>query len=363
MAPFPQTLVVQAGCRIDWCGGGFDLWPIGHLYPGCSTLNMNIGLPAKVTLEPHPQAKWVILKPGGKAEVWDPNTQEFQDAYPLLYEIARSVLENAPVPQWKITTACISPPGSGLGGSSALGIALTHALTLWSQHHGIPHTPIHGETALVNFVQNIEATLLRQPAGCQDHWAAVRGGINLITYPPNGPQVTTKPLSSALLTELRKVLLLHSGKQRLSGVNNWSIYKRTMDKDPQVCKALTELAGLGKKFQQLFHQEKWAEILALSKQEWDIRKGLSEELETTETQDIHRLCQNLDPSAWTRVCGAGGGGAVLVIAQEDKHPEILKAAKLKGYQALPYSLEGQPLYDLKLRDSSVPPVAHPALHL
>lgn len=340
----PNFMVkTTAGCRIDWFGGTFDLSPIGQIFSEAVTINMNIGLPSEIKIAPYHMPEWTVQTGTSQSVSLDPRTNQFQDLYPLMSLIFKSIFKDQQTPNWKITTSSACPQGTGLGGSSTFGVALTQALSVAASLEQAKACLFKNEHDLVRFVQNIEAKILNGPAGCQDHWAAIRGGINLIDYPARGTQVTTKPICNKLSQTLSRILLLHSGKQRNSGVNNWALYRAVMEKDPKVTKVFEQLSALAAEARKAFYQENWEDLLSLSKSEWQIRKGLSPDIETKETRSIQAIAQAIDPKSWTRVCGAGGGGAVVVIAPVDCHTKIYQEAQKQGYYKLPVSTQGLPL--------------------
>jgi len=70
-----------------------------------------------------------------------------------------------------------APRGSGLGGSSALAVAIVRAL---SEFAG---APVEGEE-LIALVRDLETRLLGIPAGIQDYYPPVYGGLGALHLEP-----------------------------------------------------------------------------------------------------------------------------------------------------------------------------------
>src|SRR5437667_273441 len=69
-------------------------------------------------------------------------------------------------PSCRISTDCRAPAGSGLGGSSALGIALAKALDRYTERR-------LDDAALLSLTRSIETQVLRIPTGEQDYHPAL----------------------------------------------------------------------------------------------------------------------------------------------------------------------------------------------
>src|SRR6185295_15121401 len=128
-----------------------------------------------------------------------------------------------------------APRGSGLGGSSALAITLVRALSEISGH------ALEGEE-LIFLVRDLETRLLGVPAGIQDYYPPVYGGLGSLHLNPG------KPARHALQTSVHDLgahMLLHyTGIAHFSGTNNWELYKRQVEKKKKVDKGLRRIAEI-----------------------------------------------------------------------------------------------------------------------
>src|SRR5213592_3678232 len=158
-----KKVIVRAPVRADLAGGTLDLWPLYLFHPGSRTINVAIAVHLDVNLI----------------------GQQYEQTYASMHELAADpkaalvhrVLEHFHLNGIRITTRTDAPRGSGLGGSSALTITLVRALTELSGE------PVEGER-LVELVRDLETRLLGVPAGIQDYYPAVFGGLAALHLNP-----------------------------------------------------------------------------------------------------------------------------------------------------------------------------------
>src|SRR6266576_3001181 len=110
-----------------------------------------------------------------------------------------------------ITTRCDAPPGSGLGSSGAMDVALVAALAL-ARAEQLTAREI-AEQAW--YLETVEAKI---PGGKQDQFAAALGGFQRLTF--RDPDVGVEPitLDPAFATALaRRTVLCYTGRSRVAG--------------------------------------------------------------------------------------------------------------------------------------------------
>jgi D-glycero-alpha-D-manno-heptose-7-phosphate kinase len=130
-----------------------------------------------------------------------------------------------------------------------------------------------------------------------------------------------------------EVLICYSGRSRLSGINNWQIYKAVMEHDPTIRKLLQEIGFHSEGAGRALARGSWQELLEHSHKEWQIRTQLSGGIETDETRAIDEAACRAG-AYFTRICGAGGGGVMALFVPKEKREQIRRAAQGAGGRIL-----------------------------
>src|SRR5262249_48805042 len=149
-------------------GGTLDIWPLYLFHPGALTVNLAIDQRASCRVEPR--------SAGVRIESVDTGTVHTAESVGALTAkadapLAAYVLEALGVGGGVtvVTRSCV-PAGSGLGGSSALAVAVAGAAG-WAT--GAPLS----EDELWPVVRDAEARCIGVPTGIQDYLAALHGGL------------------------------------------------------------------------------------------------------------------------------------------------------------------------------------------
>lgn len=203
-----MTYKSKAPFRIGLAGGGTDVNPYSEIYGG-SVVNACISLYAHVSIEPLAGNKIILqsadqnfeeqLKWSFKLPV-NGNFNLLKGAYNRIqkdYGLDRKGL--------LIRTFCDVPPGSGLGTSSTLVVALIGA---FMEMLGLSNS--QSKHGIANYAYEIERKDLQMPGGKQDQYAATFGGINYMEF-TKPEKVTVNPIevSENFLNCLQNNLVLY----------------------------------------------------------------------------------------------------------------------------------------------------------
>ncbi|HYX39464.1 MAG TPA: hypothetical protein VE954_40715 [Oligoflexus sp.] len=324
-------MVIQAlsPTRVDIAGGTLDITPLTQILQHRQTVNFGITLHARVEIEKS-QGVFRILSEdqGRKVEgAFDDVIQA--GSLPWLEKLLGYFWQKDWAPL-SIRVQAKSPAGAGLGGSSCLGIAFASALLKARQDIGQPLKLTDHQ--LVRTVQDLETGLIRVPTGCQDYWGGLRGGINIISYPPGSIDVQT--LQDSKAQSLQELLLLcYSGVSRASGTNNWAIFRRAFEGDQTILGILNEIGSISESVAKAVLAGHWSEVFQLSAQEWQLRTRMWSDVETAETKRISAAAQGAG-AMFSRICGAGGGGVMAIFAEPRYHAKVKAAVHDAGGQIL-----------------------------
>ncbi|HEX8254993.1 MAG TPA: hypothetical protein VF846_17760, partial [Thermoanaerobaculia bacterium] len=221
----------------------------------------------------------------------------------------------------RITTRTDAPRGSGLGGSSALSITLVRALS------EIAGQPVEGED-LIFLVRDLETRLLGVPAGIQDYYPPVFGGLASLHLNPGKP--ARHPLQTPAHDLGAHMLMHYTGVSHFSGTNNWELYKRHIDGDESVRKGLANIAETSIEMERALDAGNYEAAGAALKKEWQHRQSMIEGISTPEIDSA--IAAALAAGAWGgKVCGAGGGGCIVFLFPPERREAIAAAlAKVPG---------------------------------
>ncbi|MBM4251236.1 MAG: hypothetical protein FJ146_04655 [Deltaproteobacteria bacterium] len=329
----------QAPTRIDLAGGTLDIWPIPHILEDKATVNVGVTLMATAEV-------FSVEGDSFTLESLDQGTKVYgtfgeivkNDDLPLLALLIAAIWRQD-LPAIHVKTSAGSPAGAGLGGSSCLGIAVAGAL--WRARQILEGWRTPTDQELVQLVGDVEARLIHTPTGIQDYWGGLRGRINLISYPYGRTVVET--LSPSYLPELADELILcYSGKSRASAINNWELFKRLFDGDKSLLSTFNAIGRCARACAEAARSQHYEELVALSQEEWSLRVKLWPNIETIETKRLDQAALQAG-ARLTRVCGAGGGGVMAVLAPRARRDQVELALQQQGGRILPASVASEGL--------------------
>jgi D-glycero-alpha-D-manno-heptose-7-phosphate kinase len=221
----------------------------------------------------------------------------------------------------RVTTDCKAPAGSGLGGSSTLGIALASALDRFA-------TGGRGPEEILALVRCCETQVLAIPTGEQDYHPALRGGPLALRYTVEGTKV--ERLAVDLEGLRRRTMLIDTGVSRNSGISNWDIFKHHLDGDAVVRGALQETSDAAHEMRRALERSDWDGAGRALQREWQARLQLSPAVTSPRIDTILDVARQAGAVAG-KVCGAGGGGCLVLWAEPEAHEAI--AARLRTHDA------------------------------
>ncbi len=353
--PTKQHLLSKAPTRIDLAGGTVDIWPIYLFLPDPVTINLGISLFAESELSYSPDgAAEVVLKSDDqghelratwgavtRGEITPPPQLELHAKLLRFFLKERIQRGMAPVErgQFLLKTRAKSPAGAGLGGSSTLSISMIGALGTWALER--PIDPDREGEDFIEIVRDVETTVIQVPAGLQDYYGAMYGGLQSLRWGFGRHQ--RQYLDSGLLDELSaRILLFYSGQSRNSGINNWALFKSFIDKQGQARAQFAELVKATQSLEQALVRRDWTAVGQAIASEWETRKGLASGITTPEIDRAFAEARALGPVSG-KICGAGGGGCFFVYLPQQDAAErtklkenITKIFEAQGLRNLPF---------------------------
>jgi len=143
------------------------------------------------------------------------------------------------------------------------------------------------------------------------------------------------------LNELEKrIVVCYTGKPRQHGINNWEVFKAHIDGKREVRHGLERISQVAQQLRGALEAEDWKHAGALMREEWSFRKR---NLPTISTKTIDKVIEGaLRKGALAgKVCGAGGGGCVVMLIQPEARSAVEHVITAAGAQVLPVNIDRQ----------------------
>ncbi|NLG83301.1 MAG: GHMP kinase [Firmicutes bacterium] len=223
-----------------------------------------------------------------------------------------------------------APPGSGLGSSSALAVAV---LGVFRQWQGFPWTPAN----LAELAYVIERQELGLPGGKQDQYAAAFGGFNRLEFTREGTFVIPMNLSRATLYELHSSLLLcYIGRRAHRGEKIWkeqmAAYAR---RDPRTYAALDTLKSITYAMERALYEGRLTTFGELLHEAWLAKQKLAAGIATERVDRLYELARRKG-ALGGKILGAGGGGHLLLMCPFTKKNRVAAALAEAGARIVPF---------------------------
>jgi D-glycero-alpha-D-manno-heptose-7-phosphate kinase len=322
----------SAPTRVDIAGGTVDIWPLYLFHRNAVTVNFAIDLPARCRITSRTDGKYLLRSVDTVESLELSNLDELWSS-PKLRLLCKLIHFFAPGSGLEMETHSTAPAGSGLAGSSALNIAICGALNhLTGAGYTLP--------ALIDIARDVEAQVIDVPTGVQDYYPAAYGGIQAIHL--NAGSIRREPLATDVEKLSERMILIYSGRQRNSGVNNWNMMKRHIDKDAEIFHAFEGIVQAAIEVLEALRQNRFDRLDQALELEWSNRKILSSGIKTPEMEAIVEQARSFGARA-TKVCGAGGGGCFLMTVPAGRRGEIQDKLKRSGVHVLDYRIANEGL--------------------
>lgn len=204
------------------------------------------------------------------------------------------------------------PSRSGMGSSSSFTVGLLNAM---SALEGKSMTP----QELAEKSIHIEQDLMKEAVGSQDQVFAAYGGFNLVKFSPEGFSVTQIENKKNINKLEKKLMLFFTGKSRNSTVNASKIIKNLKQNQENI----RALIKLGKEAYDIIENNGDISLIGeMLNESWERKKNLADTIIVPEVENLYKRA--LDSGALGgKVLGAGGGGFVLLFADEQHQEKII----------------------------------------
>lgn len=205
-----------------------------------------------------------------------------------------------------LTTRSDAPPGSGLGSSGALDVALVAALTRARQES-------FGQRELAEHAWHLEAVEAGVAGGKQDQYAAALGGFHRLSF--RDPDVGVEPLTldPAFATALeRQMLLCYTNRSRVSGETVARVMGAYEKGDRRVTGALRALKDVAEAMVEALRTADLARVGVLLADNWKHQQALDAGMRTAEMVRLEQALAGAG-ALGGKAAGAGAGGCMFFV--------------------------------------------------
>jgi D-glycero-alpha-D-manno-heptose-7-phosphate kinase len=321
--------------RLGFGGGGTDVPAYSNRRGGC-ILNATISMYAYASISPRnndkigvqlgslrynaelDRATLIDLKPNGETALVEGILRRFARDY-------------GPIPPIDLAAWSDAPPGSGLGSSSTLAVALCAVL---AEMLGLPL----GEYDVARLAYEIERLELGMAGGQQDQYAAAFGGVNFMEFHEDGG-VLVNPLrvKPSIMDELESSLVLYyTGVSRDSARIIRDQIHAAESEPSRSLEALHKIKEEAVAMKKHLLTGDLAAFYSALNTGWEAKKQSSTSISNARIDEIVTETKKSGALA-AKLSGAGGGGFIMFFVRPEQRAEVISRLLGFGGQVFPVS--------------------------
>jgi D-glycero-alpha-D-manno-heptose-7-phosphate kinase len=323
-------LITRAPVRISFAGGGTDL-PAYYERHGGYVVSTSIDKYFYVFMSlSHPDAVQVSSSDyrvfhrhrSGEPPLWDGDLGLVKAA---LHEfgLAGGI---------SLFLASEVPPGTGLGSSSTVAVALVKALATLRGQQLSPGQVAEQACAL-------ELSKLQSPIGKQDQYAAAFGGVNAITFTRDG--VAVEPLTLAPETRetlQRNLLLFFTGSTRKANSIMREQQLASVDDESDAVAALHAIKAAARETKRCLERGSLREFGEILAESWEQKKRLASGISNPRIDEVYEQARR-HGAIGGKLAGAGGGGFLMLYCEERYQASVSCVLEEAGLVRMDYHFE------------------------
>lgn len=330
----------RAPLRLGLAGGGTDVSPYCDVYGG-RVMNVTIDRYAYAIIGPRDGAESCFhALDVGREEIHacgngridcDGALQLLKGVYA---RVSRDFLDDAQ-PSLTVKTYSDAPPGSGLGSSSTMVVALVQAFV---EYFALPL----GEYEVAQLAYDIERKDLKLAGGKQDQYAATFGGFNFMEFYADD-RVIVNPLriKEWVWAELESSLVLYfTGVSRASADIIEQQSRNIGDKNQASIDAMHQLREEAVQMKECILKGDLRGLEQTLQAGWEAKKK-------TATSISNLLIEQVEATAFAhgaraaKVSGAGGGGFMMFLCSPEDRIDLIRSLLAHGGNVLDFHFTQQ----------------------
>jgi len=318
----------RAPLRISFCGGGTDVPPYPEQFGGC-VLSCAIDKYAFVSLRTrHDDSIRVHSSDLNRVAEFRGGTTSLDGTI----DLAQTIFNRFGTHSLDCYMSSDAPPGSGLGSSSAMIVALIAALARSEGRHLTDYE-------MAELAYAVERTDLHIQGGMQDQYAATFGGFNFIEFTREGVLVNPLRISEDALNELHcQLLLCYTGETRASTNILREQTANVVSHVPDVMDSLAQLKQLTLDLKRALLQNRFAEFGEILDQAWHLKKRLASGISNEGIDELYDIAKRAG-AIGGKLLGAGGGGFLLFFAPFTRRDSVREHLERAGGKVVEFQFD------------------------
>jgi D-glycero-alpha-D-manno-heptose-7-phosphate kinase len=241
-----------------------------------------------------------------------------------------------------------APPGSGLGASSALVVAVIGALKTWRRLS-------LDKYELARTAWEVERIDVGVPGGMQDQYSAAFGGFNLIEFHTKS-NVIVNPLriEPRIIQELQyNMLLVFTGTTRVSSTIIESQVAGYVDRKPGVTDAMDRMKALAFDAKDALLTGRLQDLGEILHEEFLAKKRTAASVAPPFIEELYEEARKRGVIGG-KISGAGGGGFMFLYCPYDRKSAVSEKLVEMGAQVLPVAFEPEGVQSWAVEESRAP---------
>ena len=322
-----------APLRISFVGGGTD-FPHWYAEHGGAVLSTTIDHYVRVRIAPR-EDREITVRSLDLGQLVRYRLDE-RPEYDGVMDLAKAAIDRMGVDRGiDVDIESEAPPGSGLGGSSALVTAMVAGLAMLGDRACSAE-----EVARLSYA--IERDDLGISGGWQDQYAAAYGGCNLIEFGQGGATITPVRADPGRLEELRRRLLLcyTGGVRRNVGLIDTQIELFRAGREDTLL-GMKQLQEMAYAMRDTIEHGDLDRLGPMLRDAFESKKRMNPHVaEDTPIEAMLDAARDAGASGG-KICGAGGGGYLLIASEPGARAHVRAALEALGGQFAAFDFDRQ----------------------
>jgi len=323
-------LIARAPVRISFAGGGTDL-PSYYLRHGGAVVSASI------------DKYFYVFMTVDKSDTIQIMSSDYQTFFrqaavdTMIWDgdlaLPRAILNHFNIHEGlSVFLASQVPPGTGLGSSSTVAVAVIKAVTSLL---GLGLS----KQEIAELACFIEIEKLGMPIGKQDQFAAAYGGVNALSFTADGVVVEPLRLRPETIERLeRSLLLFYTGAARESARVLGEQNRSTLANDAQVVASLHALKQMAVEVRRCLQSgrlDAFGEILHAG---WEQKKRLASGISNPRIDEWYDTARR-HGALGGKITGAGGGGFLMLYCPAGTAGSVTEALEADGLKRMDFAID------------------------